>query len=230
MGHSGDAVVKLVHQCRGLQITGLRLMTNDTPVTELIARCRDGEVSAREQLFERYHAYLRMLAQAQLGRHLQAKCAPSDLVQQTLLEAHRDFAAFQGNHEGELLAWLRRILSHNLFNEARRFAARQRDAAREVSLEQVRHGVEQSSLALGRNLSADTPTPSQLASQRESAVRLADALARLPEDYQTVLLLRVFEELPAEEVAQRMGRTAGAVRMLQMRALTALREEMQEAS
>jgi RNA polymerase sigma-70 factor (ECF subfamily) len=70
------------------------------------------------------------------------------------------------------------------------------------------------------------PSPSHLASQRESAVHLADALARLPEDYQTVLLLRVFEERSAEEVAQRMGRTAGAVRMLQMRALTALREQM----
>jgi RNA polymerase sigma-70 factor (ECF subfamily) len=81
-------------------------------------------------------------------------------------------------------------------------------------------------VALGRHLAADTPTPSQLAAQRESAVRLADALARLPEDYQTVLLLRIFEELPAEEVARRMGRSAGAVRMLQMRALGALRAEM----
>jgi RNA polymerase sigma-70 factor (ECF subfamily) len=55
---------------------------------------------------------------------------------------------------------------------------------------------------------------------------MAAALAKLPEDYQHVLLLRIFEELPAEEVAQRMGRTAGAVRMLQMRALAALREVM----
>jgi RNA polymerase sigma-70 factor (ECF subfamily) len=201
-------------------------MTNDTPASELIRRCRAGELAAREHLFLRYHAYLKVLAQAQLGRHLRAKCAPSDLVQQTLMEAHRDFATFQGNHEGELLAWLRRILAHNLFNEARRFAARQRDTAREVSLEQVQHGVEQSSLALGHCLAAGTPSPSQLASKRESALRLADALARLPEDYQTVILLRVFEELPAEEVARHMGRTAGAVRMLQMRALTALREQM----
>jgi RNA polymerase sigma-70 factor (ECF subfamily) len=201
-------------------------MSHDTPVTDLIRRCRAGEAPAREELFRRYHAYLKVLAQAQLGRHLRAKCAPSDLVQQTLLEAYRDFATFQGNHEDELLAWLRRILAHNLFNEARRFAAQQRDTAREVSLDQVQQGVEQSSLAMGRCLPADTPSPSTLAAQREAAVRLADALAQLPEDYQTVLLLRVFEELSAEEVAQRMGRTAGAVRMLQMRALTALREQM----
>ena len=80
--------------------------------------------------------------------------------------------------------------------------------------------------AQSRAIAADTPTPSQVAVQRESAVRLADALSRLPEDYQTVLLLRVFEELPAEEVAEKMGRSAGAVRMLWVRALARLRKEI----
>lgn len=196
------------------------------PPSELIGLCRAGDVQAREQLFSHYRAYLHLLAQAQVGRHLRAKCSPSDLVQQTLLEAHRDFAAFQGTHEAELLAWLRRILAHNVYNQARHFATRQRDAAREVSLEQVQAGVEQSSVALGRCLAADTPSPSQAACQRETAAHLAAALARLPDDYQTVLYLRIFEELSAEEIGQRMSRSAGAVRMLQMRALTALREEM----
>ena len=66
--------------------------------------------------------------------------------------------------------------------------------------------------------------------QREAAVRLPDTLARLPKDYQTVLLLRIFEGLSAEEVAEQMGRTAGAVRMLQLRALTALREQTNDTS
>jgi RNA polymerase sigma-70 factor (ECF subfamily) len=205
-------------------------MAIDFPASDLIRRCRAGDEGARESLFNRYQAYLQVLARAQLGRHLRGKCDPSDVVQMTLLEAHRDFSAFQGSREQELLAWLRRILAHNLFNEARRFAAQQRDAAREVSIDQVHAGVEHSSVALGRGLAADTPSPSQLAAARESAVHLADALARLPDDYQTVLFLRIFEELPAEEVAQRMGRSAGAVRMLQMRALTALRDQMAELS
>jgi RNA polymerase sigma-70 factor (ECF subfamily) len=148
-------------------------------------------------------------------------------VQQTLLEAHRDFGGFLGQHEGELLAWLRRILAHNLFNEARRYGARQRDADRELSLDQVRASVDHSSFLLQRCLASSGPSPSELAQEHESAAQLANALSRLPEDYQTVVLLRVFEELPAEEVAQRMGRSAGAVRMLQMRALTALRQEME---
>lgn len=205
-------------------------MSAEASPTDLIRQCREGQSGARERLFDRYQGYLRVLARAQLGGHLRGKCDPSDVVQMTLLEAHRDFAAFHGQQEPELLAWLRRILAHNLYNEARRFTAQQRDLAREVSLDQVRAGVEQSSVALARGVAADTPSPSQDAVRREDAVRLAAALAKLPDDYQTVLLLRVFEELPAEEVAARMGRTAGAVRMLQMRALIALREQMGEGS
>jgi RNA polymerase sigma-70 factor (ECF subfamily) len=205
-------------------------MPDDVPASELIRRCRRGEGAAREQLFDRYRAYLRVIAEGQLGRHLRGKCDASDLVQQTLLEAHRDFPSFQGACENELVAWLRRILAHNLFNEARRFAARQRDAAREVSLEQVRDGLERSSAAMRRCLAGDDPAPSEVAADREAAVRLADALARLPPRYQQVLLLRVFEGLSAEEVAGHMDSTAGAVRMLQMRALAALRERLEGES
>ena len=116
--------------------------------------------------------------------------------------------------------------AHNLLNAARHFTARQRDATREVSLEQLQQGLDRSSLNLGRCLAAGTPSPSQLAAKDEAAVRLADTLTRLPEDYRTVLVLRVFEGLSAEEVATKMGRSAGAVRMLQMRALSALRAEL----
>src|SRR5215468_641981 len=113
-------------------------MAADQPIPpDLIDRCRAGDQGAREALFERYRAYLHVLARAQVGRHLQGKCDSSDVVQLTLLEAHRDFAAFQGGTENELLAWLRRILAHNLYNETRRFAAQQRDMSREVSLDHV---------------------------------------------------------------------------------------------
>lgn len=202
-------------------------MSTKVAPSELIDRCRNGEADARDQLFARYQHYLYVLAQAQLGKRLRAKCAPSDLVQQTLMEAHRDFAGFQGKNEGELLAWLRRILAHNLFNEARRYGALLRDADREISLDHVRAGVEDSSLCLQRCLASGGSSPSEVAQKHESAAHLAHALSCLPQDYQQVLLLRVFEELPAQEVAQRMGRSAGAVRMLQMRALTALREAME---
>jgi len=201
-------------------------MPDRQSASDLIRRCRQGEAAARDELFARYRHYLWLLAQGQIGGRLRARCDPSDLVQQTLLEAFRDFAGFTGAHEVELLAWLRKILAHNLYNEARHHGAQRRDAARQVSLDDIQAGLDRSSMILGKCLPANVPSPSQVAGEREAAVYLADTLARLPKDYQTVLWLRVFEGLPAEEVAERMGRTAGAVRMLQLRALTALREMM----
>lgn len=203
-------------------------MSGTAQASNLIRRIRAGEECAREELFDRYRHYLKLLADVQLGRHLRAKCEASDLVQQTLLEAHRDFERFTGKHEGELLAWLRRILANNLYNEARYHAAQQRAANREVSLEQLQAGLDSSSMTLGRCLADDVPTPSKIAAQREDVVSMADALARLPEDYQQVLLLRIFEGQPAEEVAQHMNRSPGAIRMLQLRALNALRAEMEK--
>jgi RNA polymerase sigma-70 factor, ECF subfamily len=205
-------------------------MSCELTFAELLERCRMGDKTAGEQLFARYRHYLWLLAQAQLGRLVRAKCDASDIVQMTMLEAHRDFQQFSGREEAELLAWMRRILSHNLFNEHRRYTAKRRAAAREVSLDHVCSGVEHSSVTLGRGLADQALRPSQLALKREAAVAVADVLAQLPDDYRTVLMMRILEGSSAEEVAERMGRTAGAIRMLQLRALAAMRKLMAEKS
>src|SRR5437879_31857 len=83
-----------------------------------------------------YRGYLRALAQIELGRRLQSKVDASDIVQQSLLEAHQDLAALLGKTEGELVAWLRTILTRNLLNTARDFTAQKRDIRRERSLAQ----------------------------------------------------------------------------------------------
>src|SRR5437879_13836878 len=93
------------------------MMPGDVSASDLIRRCRQGEEAARDELFARYRHYLWLLAQGQIGG-LRARCDPSDLVQQTLLEAFRDFAGFTGAHEAEVLAWLLQILAHNPYDQA----------------------------------------------------------------------------------------------------------------
>src|SRR5437870_4614423 len=146
-------------------------MTTEMPTSDLIRRCRQEDEAARDQLFARYRHYLWLLAQAQIGGRLRARCEPSDLVQQTLLEAFRDFAGFTGAHEAELLAWLRQILAHNLFNEARHQGAQRRDASRQVSLEEVQAGLDRCSVTLGTCLGANVPSPAEAAGQRAARVR-----------------------------------------------------------
>src|SRR5262245_52253809 len=79
--------------------------------------------------------YLLLVANEQLDPDLRDKLGPSDLVQETFLEAQQDFGRFHGHSEQELLAWLRRILLNNLADARRRYrGAGKRDVGREIAL------------------------------------------------------------------------------------------------
>ena len=181
----------------------------------LMARARGGDQDALGSLLEEYREYLRVLARSRVGRDLQVRLDPSDLVQETLLEAHRDFQEFLGETEAELAVWLRRILVRNLADQLKHHHSQKRDFHRERPLAEL---VEQAHEALAAPLS----TPSTHAVRREQAVLLAGVLAQLPEDYREVVTMRHVEGRSFEEVAAAMGRTSGAVRMLWMRALERL--------
>ncbi len=187
---------------------------------------RAGDNAALGRLLEHYRNYLRFMARSLIGRALRLKLDPSDLVQETFLEAQRDFPRFLGADEPELVAWLRRILVHNLANQVEFHRAGRRDRRRQTSLEA---DLDRSSAALHRILAAPISSPSARAVRREEAVRLADALERLPADYREVFVLRNLERLPFEQVAERMGRSAGAVRKLWGRTLIQLADLLKEA-
>jgi RNA polymerase sigma-70 factor (ECF subfamily) len=89
------------------------------PPEELLARARAGGPQALGPLLERYRPYLTVLARVQLGRRLRGKTDAADLVQETFLEAHRDFAGFRGATANEFQAWLRTVLARNLANTVR---------------------------------------------------------------------------------------------------------------
>src|SRR5438105_2802969 len=170
-------------------------MSGESPpdATQLVCFARDGDGEALGQLLARYGNYLSLLARVQVGRRLQGKIDPADLVQETFLEAHRHFPAFRGQSEPEVAAWLRQIMAGVLSNQLRRYLGTQ---GRDVRLERELAGeLDRSSQALDRGLADPGPTPSKLAVGRERAVLLADALGRLPDDYRETIILRNLEEL-----------------------------------
>jgi DNA-directed RNA polymerase specialized sigma24 family protein len=75
---------------------------------------------------EHYRSWLGLLARLQVEPRFRAKFDPSDIVQQTMLEAVRDWPKFRGGTEAELAPWLRQILAHVLLHEMRRFGGAQR--------------------------------------------------------------------------------------------------------
>jgi RNA polymerase sigma-70 factor, ECF subfamily len=191
----------------------------------LLDRARRGVQDDRDRLFAASRSYLGLVARAQVENHLQAKVDASDLVQQTLLEAHRDFARFQGATEAEWLAWLRRILAHNTADFVRRFrGTAKRATSREVSPTAARS--DHSTFTAFGEPADSIETPSQLMARRDDQLAIAAALETLTRDHREVIVLRNLERLSFEEVAQRMGRTRPAVQMLWMRAIKKLQEKM----
>ena len=177
------------------------------------------------RLLELYRNYLRLLAQVEIGRRLQAKVDASDLVQEAMLEAHKSFGSFRGRSEGELVAWLRQIMTAVLCACVRRYLGTQK---RDIRLERrLSEGLDHSSSALGRGFFDRHSSPSQGAIRREQAVLLADALAKLPEHYREVLVLRHLEGLSFPQIAERMGRSLDGVEKLWVRGLDRLRQAME---
>jgi RNA polymerase sigma-70 factor, ECF subfamily len=197
-------------------------MTEDAE--NLLREAKTGDAAILGRLLELYRRYLALLARVQIGRRLQGKVDASDLVQETFLDAHRNFDRFRGGSEAEFVCWLRQILAGNLADMMRRYLGTQ---GRDVRLErEIQDALDQSSVLLDRALMAPQSSPSQQAVRREQGVLLADALDKLSEDYREVLVLRHLEGLPFPEVARRMGRSQDSVEKLWMRGLARLRQIM----
>jgi RNA polymerase sigma-70 factor (ECF subfamily) len=194
---------------------------------EILCQAQRGDPQALGELLERYRNYLALLGRLQVGRRLQGKLDEADLVQETFLKAHRNFAQFRGTTEAEWLSWLRKILASTVANLVRHYWTSQR---RNVRLERdLAAELDQSSRALDEGLLAKQSTPSQRAARREQAVLLADTLERLPKDHREVVILRHLEGLAFAEVAQRMERSVDSVKKLWARALAQLRDVLRES-
>jgi RNA polymerase sigma-70 factor (ECF subfamily) len=189
----------------------------------LLARARAGDRTALDQLLLAYRNYLHLLARLQITMSVAEPVDPSDLVQETLLEAFRAFGQFVGQSERQWVAWLRRILVRNLADELKAQRRHRRDVQRSQSLEAE---MERSADQLDQTLAGSVSTPSARASQKERSVLLADALSRLPADYREVIVLRQLEGRSFDEVSRRMDRTQAAARKLWARALEHLKNEL----
>jgi RNA polymerase sigma-70 factor, ECF subfamily len=195
----------------------------DALSASLLARGRSGDLAARGELLALCGNYLRVIARTQIDKYLRVRCDDSDLVQETLVEALRDFPQFAGTTEKELLAWLRQILIRNLADQVKHHKALARNWQRQQSLEEL---LDRSCPAVQAALAQGISSPSARASRAEEGLLLADALARLPADYREVIVLRHLQNLKFEQIATTMGRSAGATRMLWTRALEKLHAEL----
>lgn len=190
-------------------------------LTALLLAARLGSHSSLGLALDRFREYLLLIANQELSEELRPKVGSSDLVQESFIEAQRDFQQFHGTTAEEWMAWLRRILLNNLEDHARRYQQRaKRQVSREVSLD----GDSPDNVAADLIAAADAPSAAMR--RREEWQSLDQAVSRLSEPYQQVLRLRYWENQSLDEIGQVMGRSSEAVRKLWFRAVRELTREM----
>ena len=174
---------------------------------------------------ERFRHYLSLLARLGFDDRLRKKLDPSDVVQQTLLEAHRGRALFQGQTAAQQAAWLRQILTRKLADAGRDLRRGKRNVEREISLDA---SLEESSQRLADWLAAEQSSPSEAASHQERLLQLAAAVASLPAEQQEALLLRHCRGWTLVQISQFLGVSRYAVARLLHRGIVELRERLKE--
>lgn len=181
-----------------------------------------GPPEERAQLIETYRAYLLFVAARKLGSELRPKAGPSDVVQDTIFEAHRDFSQFSGTTVPELKAWLRRILLNNLGKVARQYrCTAKRSMDREVPLSSA-------AVAAGAaaSLIARSDSPSAHLERQERSQRIKLALERLTDSDYNLITWRHFEGLTFDEMGARLGCSSVWARKSCLKAMDRLHAEL----
>jgi RNA polymerase sigma-70 factor, ECF subfamily len=195
-------------------------VNDDSTLLELI-EARAGDAELLGHALESCRDYLLLIAAGAIDRDLLPKGSGSDLVQDTLLGAYRDFGTFHGRSREELLAWLRKILENNLSVFRRRYrGTRKRRVSLEVPFDTAGAGGQRPEWA------SDSGSPSTAAAKREQAAALQSALGRIPDDYRRVIIWYQYDQHTFEEIGRRLDRSPEAARKIWSRALVRLTQEL----
>jgi RNA polymerase sigma-70 factor, ECF subfamily len=192
-------------------------MDNQQAHAEFLARLRKARAGDREELgrlLETFRVILTHRYRRLVPAHVRARFSISDVVQQTMIEAWRDFDQFQSDSEEELLRWLQHLLLNNFRNLLRDLClAAKRDVRRETLV-----GIRQPAGHSPQEPQSPEPSPLDEVCWREDEQSLRSAIATLPEHYQQAIRGRI-EGLTYDEIGRRIGCSSGAARKLYTRAL-----------
>lgn len=188
----------------------------------IVADINGGNADAWPDLSRHISDYLTLMAEKNLPQSIRGQVNPSDVVQQTMLKVVQGIDGFRGHTTAEFYGWLNTILRNQSLRFTRDMTRQKRDIRRQVSINQDERD-EQPRIDLPDAMA----TPKSQAIAREQLELIERALRKLPTDYEQVVRLRNFDELPYEQIAEKMNRSVGAVTQLWFRAMVKLRKELE---
>lgn len=186
----------------------------------LVALAKEGNESALNQLCSVYGERVRRIIRLRLDRKLRPKLDSVDVVQDALILALGGLKDFTYRNEGDFLRWLSRIAENKLRDILDKFHADKRDIRKEIPFK--KEGASAEGGFVGAAEPIGTTTPSVIMRKKEALDRLEKALDELKPEHKEVVVLKRIEGLSHAEIAERLGKNAGAVRMLLSRAMVAL--------
>lgn len=197
-------------------------MANHDSSTE--QRLRQGDQEALVQFIQDNHGALLGFIQKRIGSHLQRKIEPEDILQEVSVEALKAQSKVEFG-DRDPLNWLFHIAERKIIDAHRRFfASQKRDASREAAMGTG----SQAGAGLADLIVASMTTPSQAFSRDQKQLRMLAALDTLPDEQREALRLRYLIGLPSKEIAAKLGKSDGAVRVMLSRGLSRLQQLMED--
>jgi RNA polymerase sigma-70 factor (ECF subfamily) len=191
---------------------------------ELLINVKDGQALAIDQLMDRHRNSLRRMIQLRLDQRIMQRMDVSDVIQDVLMEANRRLKDYMANPVIPFHLWIRQIAKDRIIDAHRRHRV---SAKRSIDREQPGPGQgppDQSTMDLANQFRDAALTPAAAATQRELAVQIESAVQLLRENDREIILMRHYEQLNNQEIAQSLGLTEPAASMRYLRALKRLRE------
>jgi len=194
---------------------------NSTDWASLIRQARDGDDSALGLIVSRLRNYLLLVANAEIKPSIRSKFCGSDIVQQSMLEAHQAISSFRGTTECELKAWLKKIVLSNLIDETRRYQqTRKRDTSREISVDWRAQPLSQ----------PNGQTASWMVRKNEFDQQLFVAIQELPARQRHVIEARHRDAMPYSKIAVELDITEEAARKLWTRGVNSLKRTLRKST
>ena len=192
----------------------------DSNTRQLVAFAKNGDELALNKLCSVYADRVRWMVRFRMNKKMRSKVESMDLVQEVLIHALRGLGDFTYQNEGDFVRWLSKIAENAFYDNLDKLYAGKRNIHNEVRFDEC-----SSTTAGGFKGSLgpiDATTPSSIMSKREDLARLEKAIDKLKPKYREVIILAKIEQLSYNQIGEKLGVSAAAVKMLISRAIVEL--------